>query len=100
MYMGGLLLICTLDHKQLQPVSGRPFLLSAHIISCYRFVILKEPVWDSNDKSFQRIQNLVRMNPNEYERNPDLLPELSILLRNNCTYVNSSSDRRITPDAF
>ena len=98
--MGGLLLLCTLDHKQLQPVSGRPFLLSAHIISCYRFVLLKESVRASNDNNFQRIQNIVRMHPNEYERNPDLLYELSTLLRNNCTYVNSWSDRRITPDAF
>ena len=38
-FMGGLLIICTLDHKQLQPVSGRPFLISAHIISCFRFII-------------------------------------------------------------
>ena len=98
--MGGLLLICTLDHKQLQPVTGRPFLLLAHIISCYRFVILKGSVWASNDYNFKRIQNILRMHPSEYERNPELLPELATLLSNNCTYVNSWSSRKITPDVF
>ena len=81
--MGGLLLICTLNHKKLQPVSGRPFLISAHIISCFRFIILKQSVRTSGDPTFQRIQNIIRMHPKEYETDLYLLPELGNLIEEN-----------------
>ena len=54
-FMEGLLIISTLDHKQLQPVSGRSFLISANIISCFRCIILKELVRAAGDPPFQII---------------------------------------------
>ena len=37
-FLGGLLLICTLDHKQLQPINGKPFLVSPMVLSCFEFI--------------------------------------------------------------
>ena len=99
-FMGGLLIISTLDHKQLQPVSGRPFLVSAYIISCFRFVILKHSVRAAGDPSFQRIQNIARMHPKMYSSDPMLLQELAELIKSNCTFVNSWNSPEICPGVF
>ena len=99
-YMGGLLIISTLDHKQLQPVSGRPLLISAHILSCFRFILLKESVRAAGDPALQRIQNIVRMHPKAYEDNPELLTELSQLIKDNCTFVDSWNSPEICPGVF
>ena len=34
LYMGGALLICTMDHTQIQPIRERPVLTCSHMISC------------------------------------------------------------------
>ena len=99
-YMGGLLIISTLDHKQLQPVSERPLLISAHILSCFRFILLQKSVRSSGDPDLQRIQNIVRMHPKAYEDNPELLTELSQLIKDNCTFVDSWNSPEICPGVF
>ena len=43
-FMGGVLLICTLDHRQLEPVSGDPFLTASSIVSCFDCVLLSRSV--------------------------------------------------------
>ena len=43
-FMGGLLFMCTLDHKQLPPIDGKPFLTSSMVLSCFEFICLKESV--------------------------------------------------------
>ena len=40
-FMGGILTIGTLDHKQLPPVQGHLFLTSPHVFSSYKFSMLK-----------------------------------------------------------
>ena len=57
-FMGGILVISTMDHTQLQPVQGRPFLLSSNTISCFNMVKLKTSVRAAGDPSFQRIQEI------------------------------------------
>ena len=61
-FLGGLLFICTLDHKQLAPIDGFPILTSPLVISCFEFISLTESVRESGDVNLQRIQNLARMN--------------------------------------
>jgi hypothetical protein len=62
-FLGGLLIICTLDHTQIQPVQGRPFLTSTHImIPCFKMVSFVNSIRASGDAAFQRIQELARFN--------------------------------------
>ena len=48
---GGVLLIGTLDHTQIQPWKGRPFLTSPQIIPCFEMVNLKHSVRTNNQNS-------------------------------------------------
>ena len=41
---GGVLLIGTMDHTQLQPIGSLPFLLSTSVLTCFTMVQLKESV--------------------------------------------------------
>ena len=43
-FLGGVLFICTLDHKQLPPIDGKHFLVSPMVLSCFEFVCLSESV--------------------------------------------------------
>ena len=52
---GGVLIICTFDHQQLQPVRGKLFLISSHIISCFKFTKLAHFVRANGDLDFQRL---------------------------------------------
>ena len=98
--MGGLLIISTQDHKQLQPVSGRPLLISAHILSCFCFILLKESVRAAGDPALQRIQNIVQMHPKAYKDNNELLTELIELIKDNCTFVDSWNSPEICLGVF
>ena len=97
---GGLLIIATMDHTQLQPVQGRPFLLSSHVITCFKMVMLKTSVRASGDVQFQRLQAIARMHYMEYEEDPSLLDEFKNLLPETCTFVDSWSSPEITPSTY
>ena len=97
-FFGGLLIISTMDHKQLPPVKGRPFLVSSHIISCFKFSVLKHSVRAGQDYNLERAVNIARMNPEEY--NTDLLHEFKELIANSFTHVNDWRNELITPDVF
>merc|ERR1712127_393057 len=43
-FFGGLLIIASLDHRQLPPVKGKPFLMSPHVLTCFKFSILEHSV--------------------------------------------------------
>ena len=51
-FLGGVLLISTMDHTQLQPVTRRPFLLSTHVITCFKMIKLHKSVRVSGDLRF------------------------------------------------
>ena len=99
-FLGGILFICTLDHKQLQPINGRPFLTSPMVISCFDFVCLKESVRASGDINLQRIQQIARMNPSEYKKNPQLISEFKELISSTCTFVDNWNHEIITPTTY
>ena len=60
--MGGVLIIFSMDHTQIHPIGGHPFLASCHIISCFKIVTIENSVQDSNDSIFKRIQKIARFN--------------------------------------
>ena len=67
-FMGGVIIICTIDHTQLQPVEGRPFLTSSHVITCFKMMKLTTSVRAAGDENLQRIQEIARMHYSEYEK--------------------------------
>ena len=99
-FLGGILFICTLDHKQLPPINGKPFLVTPIVLTCFKFIGLKESVRASADSNLQRIQQISRMNPRSYEENPCLITEFKELLSETCTFVDNWNDELITPTTY
>ena len=99
MYMGGILLICTMDHRQLEPVNGRPFLTLPNIVSCFEFYELEYSV-RAHEPDLERLQYIARLNPRRYEENPALITEFKNLAKNLFTFVRTWSDPAIRKDTI
>ena len=95
---GGVLIICTLDHTQLRPIRGLPFLVSTHILSCFRMTRLQHSVRASSDAEFQRLQQIARMHPGKYRNKPVLLEEFRNLCTNVFTFVDDWNSPIIDPN--
>ena len=87
-FLRGILVVTTLDHAQLQPMKGRPFLRSSHDISCFKMIKLSNSVKAYGDAPFLRIQEVFCMYYNNFEENPELLEEFKELLSGTCTFVD------------
>jgi hypothetical protein len=72
-YMGGTLMIFTMDHTQIQPIKGHPFLISCHVIPCFKMVNLCHSVRASGDILFKRIQEIARYNYRKFEEESELI---------------------------
>ena len=94
-FFGGILIIFTMDHTQLQPVEGRPFLTSCHILSCFKMVTLVCSVRASNDPAFKRIQQIARYNYQKILADPQLVDEFLQLCSDNLTFVTNWDDDAI-----
>ncbi len=70
MPFGGVLVLGTLDHAQLQPIKALPFLMSSLVTTSFTMVQLKESVRASTDRQFRQLQNIIRMNPYELIQDP------------------------------
>ena len=90
-YLGGVLLICTMNHKRLCPINEIPVLISSQIPTAFTFVTLKNFIRASNDIDFQRIQAIARMHHSKYEEDSDILVEFGDLLKRTCTFVRDWS---------
>lgn len=99
-FMGGVLIISTMDHTQLQPVQGKPFLLSTHVITSFRMVKLEKSVRANGDLPFQRLQQIISMHYSVFQQNPALLDELRNLLQTVPTYVDTWESQEITSDTY
>ena len=60
LYLGGIKILGTLDHTQIQPVQGRPFLTSIHLLTSFKVCELRTSVRASNDDNWKRIQEIAR----------------------------------------
>ena len=97
-FFGGILIICTIDHKQLAPIKGRPILTSPHMLTCFDAYMLKESVRAHDDKNLSEIQDICRMSFRKYRENDNLLRRFKLLLGNYCTFVPTWQSPLITPD--
>ena len=94
-WMGGMVIITTIDDKQLKPVRGYPLLLSPHILTCFRVVILKHSVRSSDDRNQQRVIEISRMPERELNDNEDIVNEVLHLVSSGCTFVRGWNDPAI-----
>ena len=97
-HKGNKFVLATYDPTQLQPVRGRPFLVSPCIIPCYKIVSIKNSV-RAQDDNFFRIQQIARHNYQDLIDNSHLIDEF-VDLCNGFTFVDNWEDPEITPDTF
>ena len=100
MYLGGVLIIGTMDHTQIHPIEGRPVLTSSHMITSFRMTALQHSVRAGSDLPFQRIQEIVRENHRKLITNADLLNEMLELCSNHLTFISNVDDPKIDPQAM
>ena len=87
-----------MDHTQLNPIGGRPFLLSSLIITCFTMVKLETPVRCAGDENFVRLQEILRMHHSMYTE--DLLNKLRDLLSTVPIFVDNWDSEEIGMDTY
>mmetsp|Transcript_1509 Transcript_1509/g.3368 ORF Transcript_1509/g.3368 Transcript_1509/m.3368 type:complete len:240 (+) Transcript_1509:263-982(+) len=88
-FLGGVLLIATLDDKQLLNINGYPFLMSPHILACFKFARLSHSVRSGADSAWSRVQNITRLSRRELVNNPGVIREFKDIIINRCTHVST-----------
>ena len=88
-FMGGVLVLATVDSKQLKPIRGIPSLLSTHMLTCFRFTKLKHSVRAANDETYQRIMDLSREDASKLQANKELVDEFREKARRTFTFYKS-----------
>ena len=59
---GGLFLIGTMDHLQIQPINKLPFLTSSLVLTCFEAIELKHSVRAYGDLDYQCLQDIMQIN--------------------------------------
>ena len=75
-FMGGVLLIFTIDHSKIQSIRDRPFLTSCHVIPYFKMATLEHLVRGSNYPPFKWIQQIARYTYKRFNDEPGLLKNL------------------------
>jgi GIY-YIG catalytic domain len=96
-FMGGLLLIPTMDAMQLYPVDGIHPLLSSHTITCFLYLKLQHSVRAAQDASLQRIQKITRLFPQQLDDN--IKEEFLQLVSTKFTFIDSLHSPKIPRNA-
>ena len=83
-----------MDHTQLQPINGRPFLLSTQVMN------LQSSVRAAGYVDSQQLQAIIRMHYSHYIEHPELLDYLRVLLPNVPTYNQTWTSSQISDDTY
>ena len=86
-FLGGILLVPTMDAMQLYPVKGIHPLLSSHTITCLMFLRLEHSMRAAKDAQLCRIQKITRMFPRQLI-NPLVKHEFVDLVSKTFTFVD------------
>ena len=95
---GGILILGTMDHTQIQPINQLPLLTSTLILTCFQAIELKHSVRPHGDIPFQRLQQITRMEPDKLIGNNDLKNEFFNLCNQILTFTSTWEDSRINPN--
>jgi predicted GIY-YIG superfamily endonuclease len=98
-FMGGVLVIGTMDHLQIQPINGRPFLTANSIIPCFKMVALRNTVRATGDL-YVELQSLVRRDYRDFGDEPQLLTRIRRICSDIFTFVDNWNHEKITPHTF
>ena len=92
--MGGVLVLTTLDHLQLQPIRARPALLSTLVITSFRMIKMEHSVRARSDLPLQRVICISRHDVITSEDSA----EFRYIIIHHCRHVTNWQDPAITPD--
>ena len=82
-----------MDPVQLKHFHRTPTLLSAHILTSFEYLLLKEYVRSSDDEFLQELQELTR----KINYSKEDLERFRTLIETKCTFVDSINDERVKP---
>ncbi len=100
LFMGGILIIGTIDQVQLRPIQGLPFLLSPYVLTTFRMRVLEHYVRCADCEVLQSLNGIARNLSVERIIRTERLGQIRRLLRDNCTFVAVWTDPIITDDVL
>jgi predicted GIY-YIG superfamily endonuclease len=93
-FMGGILVISTMDLLQLKPVDGLPPIFSPSMICSFKYILYEMPL-RTTDPDLKRIQQITRMTKKQLTENGSIKNEFYEKLKARCNFV---SDIEHAPD--
>ena len=94
-YMGGVLIISSIDPKQLPPVEGMPALLSASVLVSFNFLMLKHSVRAISDPILRELIDIARKDNLTSEN----VERFAYIIEHHCSHVDSWLSDKIPQDA-
>ena len=93
-FMGGVLIISSMDPQQLQPIRAKPVLLSSLLLTSFAMILMEHSVRARTDSLLQQLISISR------EECPTLenVTEFRDIIINGCNHVTSWNDPTITRD--
>ena len=99
-FWGGLLIIFSLDHTQIQTVKGRPLLTSTRIIKFFKSFLLDTSFQESGYQLFQSIQHISCFFHQKYKHNPVIIDEFVALVYEHFIFVKIWTSDHINPSTY
>ncbi|CAB9511976.1 unknown protein [Seminavis robusta] len=96
-FMGGVLLMPTMDAKQLYPIKGNHPMLSSHIITCFSFYRLEWSVRAARDPPLLRMQKITRMRQSELTE--EIRQEFVALFVQHVGHIDKLTSPGVPPNA-
>jgi predicted GIY-YIG superfamily endonuclease len=90
-FMGGVLLIATIDDQQLPPVKAKPALVSSLVFTSFQMLGVKHSVRARNDDTLQTLINISR----EHEPSEKNVEQFIDIIMNKCVHVQNWNDPKI-----
>jgi len=97
LFMGGVMIVGSMDKDQLLPVDGRPFLTSPYVLFSFRIISLISSIRAVGDRPFQRLQEICKIPSNILLKQKEKIKEFKQLVMTVMTHVDSFDDPVITP---
>ena len=97
-YMGGLLLVCTMDVLQLLPFKNMPCMMSHQLVLHYQYKALQHSVRAANDPNLLRLQDLSRTPGHKWDDAKS--KEFQSIIETHCTFVPTFVDQSVPDNAI
>jgi predicted GIY-YIG superfamily endonuclease len=96
-FFGGVVVLATMDVKQLRPIKGLPPVMMPSMLSTFLFHQFLVPLRTA-DAVLQRIQEITRLDAGELDKS-ETKHEFIRLISDNCMFVESLADSKIPANA-